>query len=299
MKWAVSGPDPARGSWRALIALSWVSAALALAAPGGTPAPATSPTAEAPYQWRNVTVGGGGFSPALVFSTAERNLLYLRTDIGGLYRRDAAASAWQPLQDDTTQSNDMGVESVAADPHDPQRVYAAVGMYHREPAAILSSTDRGRHWQRYAVEFRMGGNEAGRGLGERLAIDPNQGSTLYFGSRFDGLQRSTDAGRSWSKLRSFPGTPCAAPPEHVSCGGISFVLVDPASATPGIRSRRLVAAHAEAASTHLYVSEDAGAAASRRTAPAAGQARCARRALRDLRQWHRPQRHHRGRRVAL
>ena len=37
----------------------------------------------APYAWRNVTVGGGGFAPGIVFSRAERGLAYLRTDMGG------------------------------------------------------------------------------------------------------------------------------------------------------------------------------------------------------------------------
>jgi len=42
----------------------------------------------------------------------------------------------------------------------------------RIPAAILRSHDKGKSWQVFPVSFRMGGNEDGRGLGERLAIDP-------------------------------------------------------------------------------------------------------------------------------
>ena len=50
----------------------------------------------------------------------------------------------------------------------------------------------------------MGGNESGRFNGERLAVDPNQGDILFFGSRRDGLWKSADRGATWQKVESFP-----------------------------------------------------------------------------------------------
>ncbi len=216
---------------------------------------------EAPYRWQSVTVGGGGFSPGLVFSRAEQGLAYLRTDIGGLYRWDAAAQRWMALQDDMPESNYFGVESVAPDPFNPEVVYAAVGMYHWEkPTAMLHSADRGRHWDIYPVYFRMGGNEDGRGLGERLAVDANEPTTLYFGSRYDGLQRSLDGARSWSRLTTFPLPGRGLPKQRADPdpGGISFVLPDPASAARGTRSRTLFVGVTDPGPVHLYRSDDAG-----------------------------------------
>lgn len=66
-----------------------------------------------PYEWRNVRVGGGGFAPGIVFSTVERGLAYLRTDMGGAYRWDAAKARWLPLQDDESEPSYMGIESIA------------------------------------------------------------------------------------------------------------------------------------------------------------------------------------------
>lgn len=91
----------------------------------------------------------------------------------------------------------MGVESLAPDPKNPNIVYLAAGIYYRDPAAILRSAERGATWNVTPVPFKMGANEDGRGLGERLAIDPNRTSTLFFGSRHDGLFRSDDSGRNW------------------------------------------------------------------------------------------------------
>ncbi len=226
---------------------------------GGANIAAGAPDGVPNYTWRNVTVGGGGFAPDIIFSRAERGLAYLRTDMGGVYRWDARRQAWMPLEDGIAQSSYFGIESVAADPVDPNLLYVAAGMYAREPAAILRSEDRGNTWQVFPTPFHMGGNEPGRGVGERLAIDPSERSVLYFGSRYDGLQRSTDRGETWSRVTSFPlqgkGWRAASQDET----GISFVVIDPASGTNGRPSRRIFVGVTDAGSQHLYRSEDAGA----------------------------------------
>lgn len=217
-------------------------------------APAITDTAaQIPYRWRNVTVGGGGFAPSIVFSPVERGLAYLRTDMGGAYRWDARAGRWWPLQDDEGESSFMGIESVAADPVDAGTVYLAAGMSARGPAAIFRSVDRGAHWRRTAVPFAMGGNEDGRGLGERLAIDPHAHGTLLFGSRHDGLWRSDDAGLHWSKAMAFPLSGLGRPDRpRATHGGLSFVLFDPA--TRG----RIFVGSADPGARHLFQSDDDG-----------------------------------------
>jgi xyloglucan-specific exo-beta-1,4-glucanase len=233
-------------------ALLWASAY----ASGATgPAPAA---AYAKYLWRNVTVGGGGFAPDIIFSRAQPGLAYLRTDMGGVYRWSERRRRWIPLEDGIAQSSYFGIESIAPDPVSPNVVYVAAGMYAREPAAILRSENRGRTWQILPTPFRMGGNEPGRGVGERLAIDPNDRSLLYFGSRYDGLQRSTSRGETWSRVASFPirGMGWRAAPWGET--GISFVVIDPASGRGGAPSRRIFVGVTDAGSQHLFRSDDAG-----------------------------------------
>lgn len=230
--------------------------ALTFAASGS--AARTSDSAPATYRWTNVTVGGGGYAPNIVFSPVEPGLAYLRTDMGGAYRWDARAGRWIPLQDDIPVSSYMGIESIAADPRDAKVVYLAAGMYARDPAAILRSADRGATWRVTRVPFAMGANEAGRGLGERLAIDPNQTSTLFFGSRHDGLWRSDNAGATWAKVARFPIAGLGAPADKQTHGGVSFVAVDPASGAAGQRSRRIWAGVADPGADHLFRSDDGG-----------------------------------------
>jgi hypothetical protein len=98
----------------------------------------------------------------------------------------------------------------------------------------------------------MGGNEDGRGLGERLAIDPARRATLLFGSRHDGLWRSDDAGRVWRKAAGFPLPGLGAPAPRTTHGGLSFVLFDPTH--PG----RVFVGAADPGSRHLFRSDDGG-----------------------------------------
>jgi photosystem II stability/assembly factor-like uncharacterized protein len=174
---------------------------------------------QAGYSWKTVPYGAGGFIDGFVFHPKEPGLLYARTDIGGAYRFEPKTQSWTPLLDFLGKSDGdlMGVLAMAVDPRDPNRVYAACGIYTGEwarKAALLASNDRGATWQINDLDFRLGGNEAGRGTGERLCVDPSNGDVIWLGTTKAGLHRSANRGRNFTKL-DFPGN-------HVS-----LVLVDP------------------------------------------------------------------------
>ncbi|GAA1669408.1 xyloglucanase [Glycomyces endophyticus] len=163
------------------------------------------------YEWSNAAVAGGGFVPGIVFNETEEDLIYARTDIGGLYRWQEGSQTWKPLLDWVGWDDwgYTGVVSVASDPVDPERVYAAVGTYTNDwdpnNGAVLYSDDRGDTWGVAELPFKQGGNMPGRGMGERLAIDPTDNSTLYLGAPSgNGLWKSTDYGRTWAEVQSFP-----------------------------------------------------------------------------------------------
>ncbi|MGW6392525.1 RICIN domain-containing protein [Streptomyces sp. NPDC055103] len=204
-----------------------------------------------PYTWRNAQVVGGGYVTGLVFNPRAKGLLYARTDMGGAYRWDVAAEQWIPLTDWVSEKdwNLLGIDSLATDPVDPDRLYLAAGTYTNNWAgngALLRSTDRGRTFQRTDLPFKLGANEDGRGAGERLVIDPANNGTLLLGTRKNGLWRSTDHGVSWSQVSSFPVKDGAG-----SGAGISFVTYGPAG------SRTVYVGVADA-SRSLYRSTDGG-----------------------------------------
>jgi len=201
-----------------------------------------------PYRWQSVVYGAGGFIDGFVFHPREPGLLYARTDIGGAYRFDPASKSWLPLLDHLSKADAdlMGVLSLAVDPNDANRLYAACGLYldkWSRDAAVLTSADRGATWQVTELGIKLGGNWHGRGTGERLQVDPNRGDILLLGTSQDGLMISKDRGKSFSRL-GFPA-------KHVS-----LVLFDPASGTPGSATRTVFAGSHD--KPGLYVSRDAG-----------------------------------------
>lgn len=163
---------------------------------------------EQPYVWKTVPVGGGGFVPGEMFNPSEKNLLYVRTDVGGAYIWNEEKKTWECITDGFDHFNDWGNVSLATDPVEPDRVYLATGMYYQswwsETASVFASKDRGKTWTSTKLPFKLGGNTPGRGTGERLRIDPNSNNILYLGSQKDGLWKSEDFAKSWKKVENFP-----------------------------------------------------------------------------------------------
>ncbi|MFJ9630014.1 cellulose binding domain-containing protein [Streptomyces sp. NPDC101175] len=237
-------------------------------------APKTALAADT-YTWHNARVDGGGFVPGIVFNRSEKNLAYARTDIGGAYRWQEATKTWTPLLDSVgwDEWGHTGVVSLASDSVDPDKVYAAVGTYTNswDPTngAVLRSADRGASWQKTDLPFKLGGNMPGRGMGERLAVDPNKDSVLYLGAPSGkGLWRSTDSGVTWSQVTNFPdaGTYVQDPSDTSGYAGdnqgIVWVTFDESTGTSGSATRTIYVGVADLAGA-VYRSTDAGATWSR------------------------------------
>ncbi|MFF9037519.1 cellulose binding domain-containing protein [Streptomyces sp. NPDC014892] len=256
--------------------------ALAAGLLAGSPPALAADKAEKPvsiaadtYTWKNARIDGGGFVPGIVFNRKEKNLAYARTDIGGAYRWVESSKTWTPLLDSVGWDDwgHTGVVSLASDPVDPNKVYVAAGTYTNswDPGngAILRSSDRGASWQKANLPFKLGGNMPGRGMGERLAVDPNRNSVLYLGAPSGkGLWRSTDSGATWSQVTNFPnvGNYVADPSDTSGYSsdnqGIVWVTFDESTGTSGNATRTLYVGVADKDNA-VYRSTDAGATWSR------------------------------------
>ena len=211
------------------------------------------------WQWGNVEIVGGGFVPNVVYNPSEEGLVYARTDIGGAYKLNKDTNRWECITDfiGAEDWNLMGIESIATDPVEPNRLYLAAGTYTSSPGAMLISEDYGENFDKVDLPFGNGGNEVCRGTGERLQVDPNKNSIIYFGSRKNGLWRSEDYGKSWSKVDAFPTE--GGYVEDGFSAGLTFIAFDKSSSSAGEATKTIFVGAARNSGNMLYRSDDAGA----------------------------------------
>jgi xyloglucan-specific exo-beta-1,4-glucanase len=294
---AVLGPQPTRGGmW------SWSGCGTAGGSREQTIMPAAACTATATYTnscgaksqkaftikvgtWASVKFGGGGYVTGLIFHPTSANVLYARTDIGGAYRWNQATTSWIPITDGLgfggAESSYHGIESIAVDSNNDQLVYMAAGMYNSDKAdaRLYISSDRGDHWTYVGLPFSAGGNNGGRAMGERLMVDPNKPSTLFYGSRTAGLWKSTDSGRTWAQVTSLSSAKMTGDQINAAGGsamGVELVVYDTGTKGTGTPTQTIYAAiapdYASVAglSANLYKSTNGGASWSAVSTPVTG-----------------------------
>ncbi|MEK4329220.1 X2-like carbohydrate binding domain-containing protein [Paenibacillus sp. FSL R7-0312] len=229
----------------------------------------THAAASEAYNWNSVVTGaGGGFVPGIIFNQTEPNLIYARTDIGGAYRWNQASGSWTSISDSVgwVDWNKNGVDALATDPVNPDKVYMATGTYTNSwdgNGQIMRSSDRGNTWQTTPLPFKVGGNMPGRSAGERLVIDPNKNSILFFGARSgNGLWKSADSGVTWSKVSAFPNVGTYIQNPTLDYGndlvGLSWITFDKSTGTSGNATQTIYVGVADTASS-VYRSTDGGA----------------------------------------
>jgi xyloglucan-specific exo-beta-1,4-glucanase len=169
------------------------------------------------FSWQNVNIQGMGYVTGLVISPKTPHEVYVRTDVGGVYRF-GANNSWSPLMDmfnTNFSKGGIGVESIAVDPSKPNRIYAAITRYnssfkdgdgkqkYKYSGEIMVSENRGDSWQPTGLgkhNIYVGANQAYRSdTGERLAVDPNKSGLVYFASRRHGLWKK-EGNADWVKV---------------------------------------------------------------------------------------------------
>lgn len=232
---------------------SWASAVLRfslIASVAVVLSPAcTAWAASVEYDWKPLKIGGTGWVTGAVSHPTDSDLRLARTDVGGFYKWDPSGDQWEQLStidrfsDVNGWVRNTGVESLALAATDTDTMYVA----YRD--RIYRSTDGGDSFSGVGPSLiTMEPNGDWRANGERLVVDPRNADIAYFGSRNDGLLRTTN-GTSWSTVSS------SQVPNGASGYGTTVLKFDPASPEIGGATSGIYAA---TAGSGIYYSSNAG-----------------------------------------
>lgn len=165
---------------------------------------------ETAYRYQNLPIPGGGYVTGFLFHPKKRDILYIRTDIGGTYKFDYSSQTWNSLTESVNMYDlsETYPIALATDNEQTATLYIISGVYQSAELSpdgkawgkLSISSDGGKTFIHKKLPFYVHGNLNGRGTGYRLIKDPVKKDTLYFASQKDGLLRSRDLGDSWEVL---------------------------------------------------------------------------------------------------
>lgn len=189
------------------------------------------------HEWTSLPAGGGGYITGIAAHPTEENLIYIRTDVGGLYRYEAPNDEhpdnpywvqlmeWIEMDDYSLWSTD----GIALNPQNPDEIYAALGSGAGDswinsdpyPQGVYKSSDRGVTWKQ-VLDKRYRGNQGNRMTGECIAVIPEgEGEIVLAGTRIQGLFRTEDGGDTWTEITSVPADAAGV--------GIRSIAFDPSN----------------------------------------------------------------------
>lgn len=209
------------------------------------------------WSYGQVEMGGGGFVTG-VFSTNEENVYYSRTDVGGAYRWNEDKQSWESMSYWVSDEDKglLGIDGLAVDPNDASKVYLLAGTdyFSGGKTAILVSDDYGKSFDVVDItdKIKAHGNGMGRGNGERIAVDPKNGSIIFAGGRTGGLIKSSDGGKTWEQISSFPVT------STDNANGINGIVFDSSFEKDG-STQKIYVSVSRKNDVNIFISEDGGA----------------------------------------
>jgi photosystem II stability/assembly factor-like uncharacterized protein len=163
----------------------------------GTPGQGVFRSTDGGETWTRGSIGQGLHSDAIIRSLAvhptDPRRVYAGSDYG-LYRSDNAGESWRLLE---TPMNHQVVWSVVFDPSDADTMLAGTGT--PNTPALFRSTDGDASWRSESVEIAKECPAVGVPRPTGIAFDPSDSSKVWMGLEVDGMRRTTDGGRSWSK----------------------------------------------------------------------------------------------------
>ncbi len=169
----------------------------------GTSLVAQAPGSFTALTWRSIGPNRGGRSIAASGSTQRPFEYWFGATGGGLWKTTDGGTTWAPVTDGQIRSSSVGAVAVA--PSNPDVIWLGMGETQlrgnvMQGDGVYRSTDAGKTWQHAGLAHSQA-------IG-RIRVDPANADRAYvavLGSPFvpseeRGVYRTTDGGRTWSRI---------------------------------------------------------------------------------------------------
>ncbi len=186
-----------------------IPAALVLLALAGVRAEPVNPSVFSGLRWRSIGPPRSGYVSAPAGIPGDPTTYYIGLPEGGVWKTTNGGTTWQPIFDEVHVAS---IGAVAVAPSDPNIVYVGTGdlsgWSFTSGKGIYKSTDAGRSWtnvglprSQYIGGIVVDPHDANVVLVAALGPRPPPGASSTPDDAAErGVYRSTDGGRSWTRV---------------------------------------------------------------------------------------------------
>lgn len=139
---------------------------------------------------------GLGRINCIAFHPTDKNVFWIGTPGGGIWRTVNGGKNWMPMMDKFAS---LEISHIAVDPKNPDVLYAATGDYDGKGAysakacGVIKSTDGGISW-----EINSDMLQTLHGATIKRVLVNSENTSLLLAGGIKGIMRSTDAGLTWT-----------------------------------------------------------------------------------------------------